>query len=28
LHKKLRALGIHRGEGSGPVATGGGGTDD
>jgi two-component system, NtrC family, nitrogen regulation response regulator NtrX len=25
LHKKLRALGIHRGEGSGPVGGGGGG---
>jgi len=28
LHKKLRALGIHRGEGSGPVGGGGGNGDD
>jgi DNA-binding NtrC family response regulator len=28
LHKKLRALGIHRGEGSGPVSSGGGGISD
>jgi DNA-binding NtrC family response regulator len=27
LHKKLRALGIHRGEGSGPVSGGGSGDD-
>ncbi len=27
LHKKLRALGIHRGEGSGPIGTGGSGDD-
>jgi len=28
LHKKLRALGIHRGEGSGPIVGGGGGSSD